>query len=307
MYIATNDEFAPRCNIINILPQSIRRCMYSINLDEAQEIRLIQGQNVYIRYPDGDYYITQKGILSRDGKNGIVITKKHIDETMERVTKSSLYSVKDEIQKGYITIGGGHRIGIAGTGVIDKGRVEFIKNISSLNIRIATEVRGSATTIMGDILSDGIQNTLVISPPGCGKTTLLRDVVRSLSDEGYLVSVADERREICAMCDGVSPFDIGGHTTVMESCPKAYAMTTLLRAMSPDVIVTDELGDEEDVRAVSKLINSGVAVIASAHGRDIKQLMRKKTFRRLLPMFDLAIVLSKRNGVGTIERIERLC
>ena len=179
--------------------------------------------------------------------------------------------------------------------------------IFKANIRIATEVRGSATTIMGDILSDGIQNTLVISPPGCGKTTLLRDVVRSLSDEGYLVSVADERREICAMCDGVSPFDIGGHTTVMESCPKAYAMTTLLRAMSPDVIVTDELGDEEDVRAVSKLINSGVAVIASAHGRDIKQLMRKKTFRRLLPMFDLAIVLSKRNGVGTIERIERLC
>ena len=281
--------------------------MYSINLDEAQEIRLIQGQNIYIRYPDGDYYITQKGILSRDGKNGIVITKKHIDETMERVTKSSLYSVKDEIQKGYLTIGGGHRIGIAGTGVIDKGRVEFIKNISSLNIRIATEVRGSATTIMGDILSDGIQNTLVISPPGCGKTTLLRDVVRSLSDEGYLVSVADERREICAMCDGASTFDIGGHTTVMENCPKAYAMTTLLRAMSPDVIVTDELGDEEDVRAVSKLINSGVAVIASAHGRDIKQLMRKKTFRRLLPMFDLAIVLSKRNGVGTIERIERLC
>lgn len=307
MYIATTDDVSPRYGIINILPQQIRRCMYNINLDEAEEIRLIQGKPVYIRYPDGDYYITHKGILCRDASKGIGVDKKNMAEMLERVTKSSLYSVKDEIKNGYVTIDGGHRVGIAGTAVTDTGNVEFIKNISAMNIRIATEVIGCSDTIIDDILDSGIQNTLVISPPGCGKTTLLRDIVRNISYRGFSVAVADERSEICAMHEGESFFDIGGHTTVLENCPKPYAMTVLLRAMSPDVIVTDELGEDGDINAVSKIMNSGVSVIASAHGRDIKQLMRKKNFRKLLPMFDLVVVMSKRNGVGTIEKVERQC
>ncbi len=307
MYIATTDDVSPRCGVINILPHGIRQCMYNINLDEAEEIRLIQGKPVFIRYPDGDYYITRKGVLCRDEKKGIQVDRRQMAETLERVTKSSLYSVKDEIKNGYVTIDGGHRVGIVGTGVINADTVEFIKNISAMNIRIATEVIGCSDAIIPDILDGGIANTLIISPPGCGKTTLLRDIVRNISYRGYCVAVADERSEICAMHEGESIFDIGGHTTVLEGCPKSYAMCALLRAMSPDVIVTDELGEDGDTNAVSKIINSGVSVIASAHGRDTKQLMRKKAFRKLLPMFDMVVVLSKRDGVGTIECVDRQC
>ena len=304
MYIVTNEEVTPRHNIINVLPTSLRRNMYNINLDEAEEIRLIQGKPVFIRYPDGDYYISPKGVLCRDKKNGIKISKKHIDELLERITKSSLYSVKDEIRNGYITIDGGHRIGVVGTAVTEENKVGFIKNISAMNIRLATEVIGTSDKIISNIIDDGSKNTLIISPRGCGKTTLLRDIIRNISEAGYSVAVADERCEIGAMHNGESAFNLGGHTTVLENCPKAYAMTTLLRAMSPDVIATDELGADKDAEAVANIINSGVSVIATAHGRDIKQLENKKQFRKILSLFDVIIILSKRDGAGTIERVQ---
>ncbi len=306
MYIATNEAVTPRHSIINIMPQTLKRYMYSINLDEAEEIRLILNKPVFIRYPDGDYYITEKGVLCRDSKNGVVIRKKHIDELLEKITKSSLYSVKDEIKNGYITIDNGHRIGICGTAVMTDDKVEFIKDISSMNIRLAGEFIGISDTVIGDIICDGIKNTIIISSPGCGKTTLLRDIIRNISDRGYCVGVADERCEIASMKNGISGFNLGGHTSVLDNCPKAYAMTTLLRSMAPDVIATDELGTDSDVEAVGKIINSGVSIIATAHSRDIKQLTDRDVFKKLLPFFDIAIVLSKRKGVGTVERVEVL-
>lgn len=307
MYIATNEDLTSRSSIINILPQSLKRYMYTINLDEAEEIRMIQGKPMYIRYPDGDYFITQKGILSRDSKNGLCIQKKHIDEMLEKITRSSLYSVKDEIKNGYVTIKGGHRVGIAGTAVTDRDNVEFIKNISTMTIRIATEIIGVSDCIIGDICDGEILNTLIVSPPGCGKTTLLRDIVRNISNMGYCVAIADERCEVAAMCNGESAFELGDRTAVLENCPKQFAMTTLLRSMSPDVIVTDELGEDKDAQAVAKIINSGVGVIATAHGKNTEQLRKKQVFVELLPMFDVIITLSKRNGAGTIERIEKQC
>ena len=307
MYIVTNEEMTPRHNIINVLPRALKLNMYNINLDEAEEIRLIQGKPMYIHYPDGDYYITSKGRLTREEKNGIIIEKKHIDEAMERITNSSLYAVANEIKHGYITIGGGHRVGIAGTAVTDGDTIEIIKNISALNIRIATEVIGCSDSVIDDIIDREIKNTLIVSPPGCGKTTLLRDIARVISWRGYSVGIADERCEIAAMHNGESSFDLGAHAVVLENCPKSYSMTTLLRSMSPDVIITDELGEDEDVRALSTIINSGVTVIASAHGKSVNQLKNKPVFRKLLPMFEVIVILSKRNGVGTVEEVIKQC
>ncbi len=305
MYIVTNEEQGLRRTIINIFPPSIKKYLHNINLDEAEEIRLIKGKPLVVRYSDADYYPTVKGVLSGNDRNGVKVNKLQLDELLEKITKSSLYSLKDEIRNGYITIEGGHRVGITGTAVTEEGEVEFIKNISALNIRLATEILGASDSVMADIADGGIKNTLIISPPGCGKTTLLRDIVRSLSDMGYFVSIADERCEIAAMSDGMSAFDIGSRTSVLENCPKAYAMKTLLRSMSPDVIVTDELGDKSDASAVVEIINSGVSVIATVHGRSMEQISARNDFKEIIPFFDVIILLSKRNGAGTVEKIIR--
>lgn len=304
MYIATNEAYCGRKSIINIMPPTIKRYMANINFDEAEEIRIIKGKPIMIRYSDGDYYITQKARLSQNPVNAIKMNGKFMEELLERVVKSSIYSVNEEIKNGYITIEGGHRAGIVGTAVTENGEVSFIRNISAMNIRLANEIIGAADKVINNICGNGLKNTLIISPPGAGKTTLLRDIARSLSYKGYSVAIADERSEIAAMCDGQSSFDLGNKTTVLEDCPKVAAMPMLLRSMSPEVIITDEIGTEIDSSAIRSIINSGVCVIASVHGRDTKQIRKRKNINELLDMFNVTITLSKRNGVGTIEEVK---
>lgn len=302
MYIATNEDYGRRNNLITFFPQGLRRYMCNLNFDGAEEIRLIQGQPLFVRYSDGDYFVTGKGVLSKKANNGITITKKHLDEFLEKITKSSIYTLKDEIRSGYITIDGGHRVGLCGSAVTENDKVEFIKNISSVNIRIANEIKGAADCVF-EAVGEEAKNILIISPPGCGKTTLLRDMVRQYSYKGYSVAVADERSEIGAMYNGASSFDLGPKTTVMDNCQKSVSMKMLLRAMSPDIIATDELGTENDILAAEETVNSGVKLIATMHCRDMEQFSRRKGTDILLKLFERVIVLSKQNGVGTIEEI----
>ncbi len=305
MYIAINEAPAKGRELLSILPAAVRRYTCNVNPDEATEMRLIVGKPFTIRYPDGDYYLTPKSVLSRCSAGAVVISQSMMDEMLEKITRSSLYSVKEEIRNGYITIEGGHRVGIAGTAVTDNGNVEFIKNISAMNIRIAAEIKDASNEVIGSVVRDGQPlSTLVVSPPCAGKTTLLRDIARKLSYMGFAVAIADERCELAAMYRGKSPFDLGITTSVMDNCPKDRAMLMLLRSMSPDVIVTDEIGTLSDVEAIQNIMNSGVAVIASIHGRDTAQLEKRKHIKELLPMFDTVITLSKRSGAGTVEDVK---
>lgn len=302
MYIANNETAISSRGILNFMPQGIRRYMYNIDLDRACEIHMRLGKPLCIHYSDGCFYIDQKGNLTVIPTSALRVTREHIDEAMEIATSSSVYSVRDQIKNGFLTIAGGHRIGITGTAVIKEDKVSFIKDISALNYRLAGEVIGAADKVMPMILRDGmIKNTLIISSPGAGKTTMLRDIVRQLSYKTYRVSVVDERREIAALFEGRSPFDLGFLTDVLEGVDKAEGMLMVLRSMSPDVIITDEIGKQEDVDALEKITNSGAAVISTIHGRNIDMIKRRDDLKRMLKFFDVVITLSKRDGIGTVE------
>ncbi|NLG52537.1 MAG: AAA family ATPase [Clostridiales bacterium] len=258
----------------------------------AEELRLRVGRQLTITYADGEIDIPAEGLITRD----------ELASVIEIATGSSVHSAAGSIRNGFITVPGGHRIGICGTGVIKDGELSYIKNISSVSIRIAKQIIGASDNVFSYILKeDGIHNTLILSPPGCGKTTILRDIVRKLSSheqKHIRVAVADERGELAAKYKGVPQFDIGKRTDVLDGVSKAAGIMLLMRAMSPHVIAVDEITAEEDIRAISHACNCGVYLIATAHGVNTEEIAGRPLYKRLLDtrIFTLAIELYKETG-----------
>ena len=234
-------------------------------------------------------------------------TPQDLRETLEYVSSHSLYAFEEEIRQGFITIQGGHRIGLAGKTVMDGRGVRTIKYISFLNVRLAHQVRGCADRIMPYLLENGqALHALFISPPRCGKTTLLRDVIRQMSDgRGFTVGVVDERSELAACWQGIPQNDLGARTDVLDCCPKAIGMMMLVRAMSPEVIAVDEIGGREDIDAMRYAMNCGCRVLATVHGDSLEDVARKPVLGEMVSegMFDRYIVISSREGMGTVEEI----
>lgn len=291
-------------SILAYLPSAVRNILYNIDLDGLEEIRLRRGLPIKLYFSDSAFYINNRGVLQISGENSVRAGKKDMDEAVELITGSSVYAVSDEIKNGYITLNGGHRVGICGRAVLNNGEVEFIKEISGLNYRIAHEIKGTADKVIESILGkDGLRSTLIISPPQCGKTTLLRDIAAKLSDKNIKVGIVDERGEIAGMNNGIAGYELGANVDVLDFCPKDVGMIMMLRSMSPEVIITDEIGSVKDADAVEDLINSGVRVITSIHARNLSDVMRRDNIRKICDMFECYITLSRRNGVGTIEDI----
>lgn len=272
--------------------------------DETYEYRLFSGKEVAVVKKSGVYFISETGECVSHGR-GAHFSPSELRDILKSLSDNSLYSVREKLKNGYLPLEGGHRAGVTGRCVTENGHISYITDISSLTIRIAHSVRGAATKILPHIADGGIKNTLIVSPPGCGKTTMLRDIARFLGNEPYLkrVCIADERGEIAAMRGGVCYNDVGLLTSVMDACPKYEGMMSLLRSSSPEVMITDEIGSEKDAEAVVEVVKSGASVICSTHGADIKSAICRPGIKSLSDIFELYILLSGRNGPGTVEEI----
>ena len=287
--------------ILKLFPKELRALLgqVPVEFEEIQEIRLRAGQPVMMVCRDREYIVGKSGNLLEAGRvppagslSPYVATREELRAAVDYMGSYSLYAAEEEIRQGFITIQGGHRIGVAGRVVADRQGVRLMKFISFVNVRVAHQVMGCADGIMGYLYAPGgggvrFRNTLIVSPPRCGKTTLLRDVIRQVSQggpdiPGMTVGVVDERSELGACYQGVPQNDLGPRTDVLDCCPKAQGMMMLVRSMAPQVIAVDEIGSREDVEAIDYIRSCGCALAATVHGTSLEDICSKPVLGRLV-------------------------
>lgn len=291
--------------IYKILPKEISNIVKQYLQEYAvQEIRIKSGKPVILNLSYGEKVLDYR------------TTSEDLKFMMAKVSNYSLYAFEEEIKQGYITLKGGHRVGLAGECVISNGEVRTIKNISSLNIRICREIIGSSNKIMNLITNNNrVYNTLIVSPPKCGKTTILRDIAKNISNgmykinlSGKKVTIVDERSEIAACYNGVPQMNVGIRTDILDNCLKKSGMIMAIRSLSPEVLICDEIGTKGDLEALNMAFNSGVNVIVTVHGYDIADVYGRAVFKDLIDncILERIILLSNRKGAGTIEKVYKV-
>lgn len=262
------------------LPPLVRR--------RVEEIRLRAGRSPTVAIGGDELPLPSDG----------PVTRQDLELTVEIATRASAHSALERIRQGYFTMQGGHRIGLCGSVAVENGKVKNLRGLSSLNIRLAHAVPGCGEAILGELLRNRtFPSTLILAPPGGGKTTLLRDMARLLSD-GRLapplrVGLMDERGEVAALWEGVPQFDVGARTDVLEGCPKAQGLLMLLRGMNPQVLCCDEVTDPADCAALAQCGGCGVKLLATVHARGLEDLRKKSLYRDLLAqeLFERAVFI----------------
>ena len=328
-------------NILIKLPESMRDRIEKLpaqTLQQLEEIRIRTNTDTLLISGGREYNL-------RDGDE---ITAEVLEEILNRLLDYSYYAYEEELSRGYITIEGGHRVGICGRVTLENGQVHLIKDVSSLNIRRSREITGVSEKILGAVLSPAkapaesvpnagisagcgdekspvtsdlsgvcssatdygrmvVRNTLIISPPKCGKTTMLRDLARNLSNAGFRIGICDERSEIAGCYDGKTSYDLGPRTDVLDGCPKADGILMLIRAMSPDVVMTDEIGKPEDAAAIRSALSAGVKIITTIHGSSFEDAAKSAVGSLITDhVFETLIFLSAQPVTGTVEKILRM-
>lgn len=312
-----------REELLQIFPLHLRKTLQRICLEEniLEEIRIRIGQPIIFHMENEEWYLKEEEErLDKRSEGAYRATKEDIRNMVKFISSYSLYAYEDEMKRGFITIQGGHRIGVAGQVVMEEGKIRSLSNIYFLNIRVAKEKRGCAKEIVPYLIHrNSIYNTLFVSPPGVGKTTYLRDVIRILSSgterlHGMKVSIIDERSEIAACKQGIPQNDVGPRSDVLDGCLKSFGMLLMLRSMAPQVIAVDEIGSREDCSAMEQAIYSGSKILGTVHAYDMKELSQKKYLKQMIEqqMFGRIVLLEKgENGRRRFhiynENLEKIC
>lgn len=273
-------------SVLRYLPERISKRLYSLEKElkqSAEEIRLRAGRPLTITVGNSQFFILKNDVSMLPKGDMIIVSSEELEQTFDNLCNHSVYSHSEEIKEGYIMLEEGHRAGVCGTFIGSGGDVSSLRDISSINIRIAKEVKFCAGNIIKDYDGGGI---LVCGGPGSGKTTLIRDMVRHLAGgmtgHYYKVAVVDTRGELAAVKGGVPTADLGSTTDVITACPKPKGIEMALRTLYPDVIAFDEVGDVAEVEAVRQSMNSGVSVITSAHIGSVAELKKRSQTKALL-------------------------
>lgn len=301
-------------SILHIFPEHLREkfgvCLPYVSV--LQEIRLRAELPVVFVIRGKEFFMQKDGKMGADIKNACTITGQEVSDILNHICNYSIYAFEDEIRQGFITVPGGHRIGLAGQAVLENGsKLRYLKHVHYMNIRIAHQVRGVAEGVLPYLYQDGrVYNTLILSPPGCGKTTMLRDMIRCISDgsswgKGCTVSVIDERSEIAGSFQGIPQNDIGMRTDVMDACPKILGMMMVIRSMAPEVLAVDELGNNEEMELLRQAMASGCRILATLHAENPADMMKKEFMKTAVEkhFFQRYLVLEKQNGIPAVSGI----
>lgn len=281
--------------------------------ERLQEIRLRVNQPATVLMDNREWFLSKEGGVTQDVLCASRSSEKELEAILTHVCHCSIYAFADEIRQGFLTIPGGHRIGLSGQVILeDRNQVRNLKYIRYLNIRIAHEIKGVSDPLLHALYNDKGEpcNTLLISPPGCGKTTMLRDLVRNVSNgngygRGVNVSVVDERSEIAGSYLGIAQNDVGIRTDVLDGCPKTEGMMMLIRAMAPQVLAVDELGSDGDIQAIRTASGCGCKLFATIHGSSLDEVKHKKFMSGVIAdkLFDRYVVLTRKNGNCEVEGV----
>ncbi len=300
--------------VLCLFPEGIRDRWREVarQAERLQEIRFRARMPLSVWMDNRERFVDMQGRIVDRPEKAARPAPGELEELLKYLCRYSVYAFADEIRQGFLTVQGGHRVGLAGQVILDgEGRIKNMKYIRYLNIRIAHQIRGAADPVIPFIYEDGhVTNTLLISPPGGGKTTMLRDIIRQVSEgtaygEGVNVSVVDERSEIAGSYLGVSQNDVGIRTDVLDGCPKVEGMMLLIRSMSPRVLAVDELGSIDDVQALLLASGCGCRLLATVHGGSLEEVRHKNYMRYVMEegLFERYVMLDRKTGIYRIAGI----